>query len=352
MFGEWNMRMTSHPGGPSLDSSEPTTRWVPPRRGSVLWLQGFLFLLALFVSNALWATGCSTLNGNPKTFTLVLPGSTIMVPRDMPVGSTIAVVNGPMLAAGSQTNSSTWIAQCNTPNGTVNGVLTSTPWPQISPGLYGTNVAGIGVRIQRGGLTIPGSTTYTIANFPGATAAPYGWYWFAGPSMVYTFVKTGLVTGGSVKATDIPNFSENFDGTTTFIYSATSGQITFSAGACTTPDVPVTLKPMPVSSFAGIGSTGEATRFVIAVNGCPPGLNSIQYSLNAASGVSVLDAQSGVIGLGNSSSATGVGLQISDANNHPVELGALVAATGYNSGLGGVTSTSRSALRTIGFHPQ
>jgi major type 1 subunit fimbrin (pilin) len=344
MLTEWNMKATKQQSDQRNDLHWLGETLLPARRRRVPWLRGVLVLLALSTSHAAWATGCSNRTGYPKTFTVALPGSSMMVPRDLAVGSTIAVVNGPMLTLGSPTDTSTWFAQCTTPNGTINGVMTSTPWPLASPGTYSTNVAGIGVRITRGALAIPGSTTYTPASFPGNTGTPYGWYWYAGPAIVYTFVKTGPISGGTVSAADIPTFSENFDGTTTFIYSATSGQATFTAGACSTPDVLVTLQPAAVSAFTAVGKTANATPFTIDVNGCPPGLNAVQYQLDAAAGVSVVNASTGVIGLDSSSTATGIALQIKDASNNPVPLSSKHATTGYNSSLGGNFSIPLNAM--------
>lgn len=335
MLMEWNMRTSQQQCDQRNDLQRLGETLLPSRRRRVTWLRGILVLLALSTSHAAWATGCSTLNGYPKTFTVTLPAASTMVPRDLAVGSTIAVVNGPMLSGGVSGDRSTWFAQCNTPNGTMNGVMTSTPWPLASPGIYSTNVVGIGVRITRGALAIPGSVAYTPANFPGNTSAPYGWYWYAAPAMVYTFVKTGPISGGVVNASDIPTFSENFDNRTTFIYSATSGQATFTTGACITPDVLVTLQPAPVSGFKGVGNVVGEVPFTIDVNGCPPGLNAVQYQLDTAAGVSVVNASSGVIGLDSSSTATGIALQIKDASNNPVSFGAKHAAVGYNNSLGG-----------------
>lgn len=312
-------------------SSRRTRRAGRPYRWSIVLL---LCLLGTLGQSA-WATGCKTVNGYPKVFNLALPGSSVMVPRDSAIGTTLAVVNGPMLTAGSSTNSATWFAQCNTPNGTVNGVLTSTPWPLVSQGIYQTNVAGVGVRIQRNTLTVPGSMPYTPANFPGVTSAPYGWYWYANPVFVYTFIKTGPISGGTVTAADVPTIGYNFDSNVTVFTSTVSGQIQFTVGACVTPDVQVSLDPASAKDFTGVGSTAGAKSFNIAVNGCPPGLTSVAYQLDAASGITVINGSQGVIGLGGAASAKGVALQIKDANNNAVGLGVMRATAGYNTTSGG-----------------
>lgn len=323
--------------------------WTPPmgrwrhRRFSHWFARLILVCLWALLGQPVWAAGCTAINGYPKIFNLTLPGSSIMVPRDAAIGTTLAVVNGPMLSAGSSFNTATWFAQCQTASGTLNGVLTSTPWPPAGMGTYSTNVAGVGVQIMRNTLAVPGTQTYVPSDFP-VNRPPFGWYWYGKPAFVYTFVKTGPISGGTVTAADVPTFNFNLDGTTTVFNSTASGQITFTTGACTTPDVQVPLDAVPVTAFKGVGSVAGAKSFNIAVNSCPPGLASVMYRLDAASGIAVVNATQGVIGLGSSSSATGVALQITDAGNNPVGFGVLHATTGYNTTSGGSFSVPLKAM--------
>jgi major type 1 subunit fimbrin (pilin) len=275
-----------------------------------------------------WATGCVTINGYPKTFTIALGASSIMVPRDVAVGSVIYSVDGPVLAADSTSS------QCNDPYGTVNGVVSSAPWPQVSPGLYSTNISGVGIRVTRYSRIFPFSYPYTPADFKIA-GAPYYWYFSSGPIVTYVFVKTGPISGGIVTAADIPLVQMNLDSTDTEFTTMGSGQVTFTVGACITPDVQVLLDTVPVTAFAGVGSTAGAKPFNIAVNSCPPGLNTVRYQLDAASGIAVVDASRGVLGLDGAASASGVGVQVRDASNNPVPLGSMRATSGYNSSAGG-----------------
>ncbi len=343
MFVERSMKTTCHPCDRHLDSSERAVGQFLPHRHCQAWLQAILFLISLLASNALWATGCSSLNGNPKTFTINLGGGSVMIPRDTATGAVLYTVNGPQLPQGSVADTSSWIAQCTNGNGITNGVLMTTPWPAVSPGLYATNVSGIAVRIKRFANTFPFSYAYTPASFTGG-GPPYGWYFNAGPIVTYSFEKTGPISGGTVTAADIANVGMNYDGTVYAFYTNTSGQLTFTVGACVTPDIQVPLDPMPTSAFSGAGSTAGAKPFSIAVNGCPPGLNSVMYQLDAASGISVINAAQGVIGLGQSASATGVGLQIRDGSNNPVSFGAMHATTGYNKTSGGSFSIPLKAM--------
>lgn len=325
-------------------SSETSLHNRARTRGARRFVRLMLLCVSVLLGQQAWATGCKTINGYPKVYNLTLPGSSTMIPRDAPVGTTLAVVNGPMLTAGSPTNSATWFAECNTPNGTINVVLTSTPWPLASPGIYSTNVTGVGVKMVRASVPVPGSVAYTPSNFPGATSPPYGWYWYANPIFVYTFVKTGPISGGTITAADIPTLGLNLDGTATVFTSTNSGTITFTAGACVTPDVQVPLDAASVKAFTGVGSTTGAKSFNIAVNSCPPGLNSVSYQLDAASGITVVNASQGVIGLGSSATAKGIGLQIKDNSNNPVSFGSMHATTGYNRASGGSFTIPLKAL--------
>ena len=266
-----------------------------------------------------------------------------MVPRDIAVGTVIYTVDGPQVPQGSLADRSSWVAECTNGNGTVNGVRMPNPWPAISPGLYATNVSGIGVQIKRFANAFPYSYAYTPASFTGG-GPPYYWYLNGGPIVTYTFVKTGPVSGGTITAADIANVGMNFDGTVYAFYTNTSGQLTFTTGACVTPAIQVPLDPMPPSAFSGAGSTAGAKSFSIAVNGCPPGLNSVMYQLDAASGINVINSAQGVIGLSNGASATGVALQIRDDSNKPVSFGAMHATTGYNKTTGGNFSIPLKAM--------
>ncbi|QNK00357.1 fimbrial protein [Dyella telluris] len=319
----------------SESSSETPLRCSARTRGARRFVRLMLLCASVLLGQQAWAAGCKTMNGYPKVYNLTLPGSSTMIPRDAPVGTTLAVVNGPMLTAGSSSNTATWFAECNTPTGSLNLVLTSTPWPLASPGIYSTNVAGVGVKMVRASVPVPGSVAYTPSSFPGNIGAPYGWYWYANPVFVYTFVKTGPISGGTVTSADIPTMAFNLDGTATVFTSTNSGKITFTAGACVTPDVQVPLDAASVKAFTGVGSTTGAKSFNIAVNSCPPGLTSVSYQLDAASGITVVNASQGVIGLGNSATAKGIGLQIKDNSNNPVSFGSMHATTGYNRTNGG-----------------
>jgi major type 1 subunit fimbrin (pilin) len=139
-----------------------------------------------------------------------------------------------------------------------------------------------------------------------------------------------------VTSADIPIIAMNFDGGAAVLTSSTSGQVTFTVGACTTPlNIPVTLAPVAANKFTGQGSAAGATSFNIDVNNCPPGLNTVSYQLDAAPSIASVNAANGVIGLNSSSTATGIALQLLDANGQPVALGAMRATTGYNRTMGG-----------------
>jgi len=99
-------------------------------------------------------------------------------------------------------------------------------------------------------------------------------------------------------------------------------RITFTGGGtCTTSSVPdpVTLPIVVAGDFSGQGSTLGTTSFDLKLESCPAGLYSIGYYFTPAT--TILDAANGVIALDGSSSATGVGLQLTEDNNTPLKFG-------------------------------
>lgn len=105
--------------------------------------------------------------------------------------------------------------------------------------------------------------------------------------------------------------SSTSEGSNTYrISQMTASTATFlGGGTCTTPDVNVQLQDAPVSGFSGVGSTSLPTPFSLSFNNCPPGLASIGYRFNATT--SVLNQTAGVVALDNTSTASGVGIQLS-----------------------------------------
>jgi len=99
-----------------------------------------------------------------------------------------------------------------------------------------------------------------------------------------------------------------------------AGMVTFEGGGtCTTPDVPVKLPSLPASDFPGAGSVKGTTTFNLQFQNCPSGLYSIGYYFTPTT--SIVDAAQGVVALDGSSTATGIGVQLTEDNGTALKFG-------------------------------
>jgi len=109
-------------------------------------------------------------------------------------------------------------------------------------------------------------------------------------------------------------------GSVTYRISQMSAKtVTFiGGGTCKTPDVTVPLPTVAVGDFSGQGATLGTTSFELILS-CPGSLYSIGYSFTPAT--PILDEAQGVIALDSASSATGVGLQLTEDNGAVLKFG-------------------------------
>lgn len=101
-----------------------------------------------------------------------------------------------------------------------------------------------------------------------------------------------------------------------------------AGGTCTTPNKDVELVTVPASSFTGIGSIAATKPFSLLLANCPTRMNSIGYSF--APTTAVLDAANGVVALDATSTARGVGIQLTDSASRPIEFGTVYILEEYN----------------------
>jgi len=107
-------------------------------------------------------------------------------------------------------------------------------------------------------------------------------------------------------------------------------------GTCTTPDVPVTLPTVVADEFNQNPILGT-TPFTLEFQSCPAGFHSIGYYLIPAT--TILDAANGVIALDGSSTATGIGLKLTEDTGTALKFGsANPYPLAYNSATGGTYS--------------
>jgi len=96
--------------------------------------------------------------------------------------------------------------------------------------------------------------------------------------------------------------------------------VTFAGGGtCTTPNVQVKLPTTPASHFSGAGSVQGTMPFNLQFQNCPSGLYSIGYYFTPTT--AIVDAAQGVIALDGRSTATGIGVQLTEDNGTALKFG-------------------------------
>ncbi len=198
---------------------------------------------------------------------------------------------------------------------------------EITPGVYSTGVAGIGIRLRNAvGQPLTnaiGVTCDTRAAALGALAADLSY----SASVSIEFVKTGAIGQGSLDPSQtlfgfgVYRSAVGLGGGGNhigFTGSATPRQITCTTRAPTT----VALPDATVSSLSGNGSTTGFAPFSIGL--ICDGAAVVGISFDGAGGTPVRSASTGVLGIQNEGAAgmaSGVGVQlINDGTYSPVPL--------------------------------
>lgn len=95
--------------------------------------------------------------------------------------------------------------------------------------------------------------------------------------------------------------------------------IVLNAASCQTPAVPVAMgDDYQLQDFDQAGATPRKVRFNIGLNQCQTGIKKVTYSLKATT--PVIDAAKGIVALNNTSTATGIGLQLMNETGQPIAL--------------------------------
>jgi major type 1 subunit fimbrin (pilin) len=316
----------------------------------------FLLLVALMLglfSSTSFAQ-ISTCTGSEETITVSMPAS-ITVPRDAVVGtrltpwaSTSAVSNYYRCSVTNAGIGPTYMSLLSVVAGmTING-STGVAYP-----VWNTSVPGIGLAI--------GVRAYVRSDKGGCT----GWYpwvplradssWVyqgcisnngsdvmnAGFQLEFAYVKTGAVTPGTTSSSNVVEAawvwhpqSGGPQRQDTWHKHITLTPTTFSIAACETPDVTVNMGKQLLSKFTGVGYTTPAVAFEVSLNACPAGsLTKIQYQFIPVN--AVIDANNGLLALSNTSTATGIALQLKDGNDAPLKFNTQYTLAGYSSAAGG-----------------
>lgn len=286
----------------------------------------FLFGLAGFGREA-HAT-CSFTAGNTLISMVALPAQ-LVVPRNVSPGTVLW--DSGWVQGGSGTAS----ILCNT------WFYMKMQWsiPGLQPisgqdNVYALpNLPGVGIR---------------AAWFWGSTGAPTPWAWIGQPDswtantsqafILRSFLSVQLVAIGPVRnGTQVfpsPTISVWYDNLNAAQLLLTQTSVKTLSLACTTPDVLVPMGKHMNSEMTGPGTYTKSTAFSLALNDCPPGMDSIQYQLDPVT--TVLDSGNSVVALDGSSTATGVGVQVlDDTGTMPLPLGSPVTFNGYDTHHGG-----------------
>ena len=292
----------------------------------------------IMVSRAGWAS-CSV-SGNPKSYTASISrfGLAVNVARNTPPGTAI----GPLLSASGSGNMVS--VNCSARLRAFAGYISSGLIESDIPGIYKTNVDGIGIKVLANGQTV----TQTPALY--FTSNTLGTGLFDG-LFIGVETKAQLYVIGPVNPTatnnkvQISNLQVGFwanDSTTpggvrwgTLTINITSSII--NVLSCKTPNVTVPLGSHSASDFATVGATSAPVAFNIVVNECSKNMASVSYTLKPAAGISLVTKPFGqYLTLDSSSVASGVGVQVLKADGvTPVAFEHKYAATGYDKTNGG-----------------
>lgn len=313
-------------------------------------------LLGLLAMNAHAALSCT--GPVQASVTVTLPNTTYAVPRDTAVGTLI----GPWQAfQRSPTNEWTCSGDAGISYGPAyQGTLTPSGQTYTDPAsgqvfpVYTTNVDGVGLvigvssyntstdwaDIGYGGKYphgLPLSTSLTSAGTVGIVGGSLDNHIF-GVAAAIGFVKTGPISGGVV--TGMGTFATVGMAPRPIVAGilpanmVLAGATTFTVLACTTPDVSVNLGTHSADELPTVGATTAATGFQIALTNCPTGMNSVSYRIDPMT--SVLDATQSVVALDSTSTATGVGVQLLQADGAtPLPLSTTTLFNGYSAATGG-----------------
>ena len=213
------------------------------------------------------------------------------------------------------------------------------------PGIYKTSVPGIGMKLTAYSPYDSRVINAVVGITPNRWFTPYycpGCHNFSSTSGSYLlqfYVIDSVQTGDVVLNGAYINGWVN-DSDSRGQYSGSfsiSGTVKFRAGSCTTPNITVNLNKHAASDFASVGATSAPVPFNFEINDCDPGLNSVSYTFQPASGVTLQGSGNNqYLTLDSNSTASGVGVQVLYEDGiTAVPFNTKTAFSGYNTSTGG-----------------
>jgi type 1 fimbria pilin len=109
-----------------------------------------------------------------------------------------------------------------------------------------------------------------------------------------------------------------------------ANSLVLNAASYQTPSVPVAMgDDYELNEFRDAGANPRTVRFNIALNQCQTGIKKVTYSLKATT--PVIDATKGIVALNNTSTATGIGLQLMNGAGQPMALDTTYPFTAFTT---------------------
>ncbi|WP_222424515.1 fimbrial protein [Yersinia frederiksenii] len=284
------------------------------------------------------ALALTTCTGNPQTITIPMPAM-VTVPSDAAVGTLLSSWAMTPATPNWFTCSST--VQESIGIGFIADMLPSSGLTISDEGttytVFNTNLAGVGIAIGSKGYA--NGCGWQARWFPvgirQGIACNSAYLLPNGGQLRAILVKTGPISAGTVNSMTVakaPMFiNEEWSTTLVNTINITSTRVTVLS--CTTPDVLVKLGTHDASELAGMGSFSAAVGFDIALNNCPAGINTITYQIDAIT--PILNAASSVVALDNSSTASGIGVQLLDGMGNPFPFAKPTQLMSYSGTTGG-----------------
>ncbi|BCG09327.1 MULTISPECIES: fimbrial protein [Buttiauxella] len=257
----------------------------------------YLVLIALLFSGY---TSAACVTGTNDIST-ISPGNMI-VQRDAPVGTIIGSFRTTQIQA--------IMAICS-PSGTRFSSFDYLGAIAISPGIYQTNLPGVGIYLENADTHVRVyniQSNTTTMGMPGFNGNVNVW-----PGVDYNlvFVKTGEITSGSLQPGTVAHQTVVDDGGTMREINLAGGSVTQVACSIRTPNLVFPLGDIPVSAFGNtIGFIPDVSTTQNLGLDCDAGAN-INVSLNGTQNPDSSDAS--VLALNNqggSDVASGVGIQL------------------------------------------
>lgn len=272
----------------------------------------------------------------PTSYSYNIPSTSFTLARDFKPGTAItsvfSVPQGPLASVRCDAAGMSLLK------------LETTMEESSYPGIYKTNVPGIGIKIWEDWS----NTSFSTVNVTLSKDLQYWYNWRTSLAMdnailyiKFQFYAIGPISAGNVQL-EIPTVSAWANTTVSEVGAVNYGLLNITGGfpvtvrSCKTPDISVNLGKHSNSDFPAVNSTSAATPFNFVINDCDPSMNSVSYTFAPATGISINGSGAyESLTLDSASSASGVGIQVLYNNDTLVPFNSKITYTGYNKTTGG-----------------